>query len=125
MCFLIISSFVISNGLDSIKKSRILTNGMSPKNCTNIDFSCMLFTLVRWQKIGRWVYTDKRDAVKGLPSHLVGKGLELVEEMVKDGFLMEHKNKACVSINLEKKDEVNRLRSLFLEKKFAKQIRRF
>ncbi len=49
---------------------------------------------------------------------MIGTAFSLISEMVKDGILIEHKNKECVSINLAKFEEVNRLRGLFLKKKF-------
>jgi len=44
--------------------------------------------------------------------------------MVKDGLLLEHKGGKCVSINLAMKEEVERLRTLFLEKKYASRFKR-
>ena len=77
----------------------------------------ILEKLVRFRKFMA-SYTQKRDAVKGMPPHFTGIALQLIEEMVKDRILLEYKNRECVSINLEKIDEVNRLRELFLKKKF-------
>ena len=82
----------------------------------------ILDKLSRWRKFGA-SYTDKRDAVKGLPPHLAGKGLKLVDEMVKDGLLLMWKIGKCVSINLEMRNEVERLIKLFLEKKYASKIK--
>jgi hypothetical protein len=83
----------------------------------------ILDKLVRWKKFMA-SYTDKRDSVKGLPPHLRGEALNLIDEMVKDRILIEHKGKKCISINLTKMDEVNRLRAVFLEKKYTKNLRR-
>ena len=69
-------------------------------------------------------YTDKRDAVKGMPPHLIGRGLRLIEDMIKDGLLLEHKAGRCVSINLAMKEEVERLRELFLLKKYASKFKK-
>jgi len=77
----------------------------------------ILEKLVRFRKFMA-SYTQKRDAVKGMPPHFTGLALQLIEEMVKDNILLEYKNRECVSINLEKMEEVNRLRGLFLKKKF-------
>ena len=78
----------------------------------------ILEKLVRFRKFMA-SYTQKRDAVNGMPPHFVHLGLSLIDDMVKDGILIEHKNRECVSINLEHIEEVNRLRELFLKKKFC------
>jgi hypothetical protein len=83
----------------------------------------ILDKLVRWKKFMA-NYTDKRDAVKGMPPHLIGRGLKLIEDMVKGGLLLEHKAGKCVSINLDRKEEVQKLRELFLLKKYASRFRK-
>lgn len=61
--------------------------------------------------------------LKECPPHLIGKGLKLIEEMVRDGLLLEHKGGKCVSVNLKMKEEVERLRALFLEKRYISKLR--
>jgi len=82
----------------------------------------ILDKLARWKKFGA-SYTDKRDAVKGLPPHLTGKGLKLVDEMIKDRLLLTWKVGKCVSVNLKMRNEVERLIKLFSEKKYASKIK--
>ena len=77
----------------------------------------ILHKLARWKKFGQ-VYTDKRDAVKGFPSHLINQALEAVDEMVKKRLLLPWKKGKCVSINIREREEVDRLIKLFLESKF-------
>ena len=47
---------------------------------------------------------------------MIGRALKLVEEMARDGLLLEWKNKECVSINIGAQDEVYRLIEAFNRK---------
>ena len=84
----------------------------------------ILEKLARMKKF-EGAHTSVRDAAKGWPKHMVGEIFELIDRMIKDGLLKCKPTEygKQISINLEKKDEVERLIRIFLEKKYTKQIR--
>lgn len=72
----------------------------------------------------RQQYINRRDAVKGFPSHMVKEALNVLDSMVKEGLLLSFKKGECVGVNIGEKAEVERLIRMFLETRFVKRDER-
>jgi hypothetical protein len=59
---------------------------------------------------GKWgpIHTSKENALKGIPSHDVGAAKDLLEDAIKDGFLISKPTSYGdqVSLNFERKEEI-------------------
>lgn len=67
----------------------------------------------------RQQYINRRDAVKGFPSHMVKEALHVLDEMVKEGLLPIFKKGECVGVNIGEKAEAERLITIFMNTRFA------
>lgn len=53
-------------------------------------------------------YRPIQKVIRYIPPHLRGKAKDLIDEMIKEGFLESHKRKKCVSLNIRYKEEIIR-----------------
>lgn len=51
-------------------------------------------------------YVPVETALGTLPGHLKGLGKQVILELVKEGFLIFHKNNSCVSLNSRRMAEI-------------------
>ena len=72
----------------------------------------------------RQQYINRRDAVKGFPSHMIKEALSALDNIVKEGLLLPFKKGECVGVNISQKSEVERLIRIFIETRFAKRYER-
>lgn len=68
----------------------------------------VLFHLYRRRLWGS-SYTPKEKALSKIPKRLRGDGMKIVEKLVKQGLLLEHKSGNCVSLNSKKKEEIMKI----------------
>ncbi len=68
----------------------------------------ILFHLYR-RKLWGASYTTKEKALSKLPKRLRGDGLEKIEDLTKQGLLLEHKGGECVSLNTKEKGKIMKI----------------